>query len=102
MYIFGGRGDWNAPRQTEKDKYCSNIYYLDTSTKKWIRPKIHGIKPIARRSHSACISKQFILEFIKIMIMLLKHVLDCLQLCMMAVYTFLVALTKTRTYIFMT
>lgn len=98
MYIFGGRGDWHAPRQTEKDKYCSNIYYLDTSTRKWIRPKIHGTKPIARRSHSACMSKQFI----KITIMLLKYVLDWLQLCIMAVYTSLVALTKTRTYIFMT
>ncbi|XP_060844195.1 kelch domain-containing protein 3 [Rhopalosiphum padi] len=63
MYIFGGRGDWHAPRQTEKDKYCSNIYYLDTSTKKWIRPKIHGTKPIARRSHSAFVYNGFLYIF---------------------------------------
>jgi len=59
MYIFGGRSDWAAPRQTDKDKYCSDIYYLDTSIRKWIRPKVHGFKPIARRSHSACMSKLF-------------------------------------------
>ncbi|XP_008188760.1 kelch domain-containing protein 3 [Acyrthosiphon pisum] len=53
MYIFGGRSDWAAPRQTDKDKYCSDIYYLDTSRRQWIRPKVHGVKPIARRSHSA-------------------------------------------------
>jgi hypothetical protein len=98
MYIFGGRGDWHAPRQTEKDKYCSNIYYLDTSTKKWIRPKIHGTKPIARRSHSACMPKQFT----KNLIMLLIYVLYWLQLCIMAFYISSVALIKTKIYIFMT
>jgi len=59
MYIFGGRSDYHAPRQTDKDKYCSDIYYLDTSRRKWIRPKVYGIKPIARRSHSACMPKLF-------------------------------------------
>jgi len=59
MYIFGGRSDWAAPSLVNVDKYCSNIYYLDTSKRKWIRPKVYGIKPIGRRSHSACMLKLF-------------------------------------------
>jgi len=54
MYIFGGRGDINAPRFSEKEIYCSKIYYLDTTTKKWVCPKVNGPKPSGRRSHSAC------------------------------------------------
>jgi len=98
MYIFGGRSDWAAPRQTDKDKYCSDIYYLDTSRRQWIRPKVFGIKPIARRSHSACMPKLFI----KNTIMLLMQVLNWLQLCIMVFFTSSVDLTRTRTYIFKT
>lgn len=58
MYIFGGRGDRHAPRQTDSEVYCSNIYYLDTLTKTWTRPKVYGQIPPGRRSHSACMIEQ--------------------------------------------
>lgn len=54
MYIFGGRGDKHAPRQTERDVYCSKIYYLDVITKTWTCPQVFGEIPPGRRSHSAC------------------------------------------------
>lgn len=54
MYIFGGRGDKHAPRQTDKEIYCPEIYYFDTVTKMWMCPTVYGPKPPGRRSHSAC------------------------------------------------
>jgi len=54
MYIFGGRGDLYAPRQTDREIYCSKLYYLDTITKIWVCPIIRGQRPLGRRSHSAC------------------------------------------------
>lgn len=54
MYIFGGRGDMHAPRLTDREIYCSKIYYLDTTTRNWVCPNILGNKPPGRRSHSAC------------------------------------------------
>lgn len=55
MYIFGGRGDRHAPRQTDREIYCSDIYYLDTITNTWVCPTVNGHKPLGRRSHSACL-----------------------------------------------
>ncbi|XP_060860016.1 kelch domain-containing protein 3-like [Metopolophium dirhodum] len=63
MYIFGGRSDWAASRQIDTDTYCSDIYYLDTSRGKWIRPNVYGSKPIARRSHSAFVKDGFFYIF---------------------------------------
>lgn len=57
MYIFGGRGDRNAPRQTDKEIYCPKIHYLDTTTNTWVQPMVYGDKPPGRRSHSACMLK---------------------------------------------
>lgn len=54
MYIYGGRGDMHAPRQTDKEIYCSKIYYLDTTTRIWVCPFVRSCKPPGRRSHSAC------------------------------------------------
>lgn len=54
MYIFGGRGDNDAPRATDREVYCPKIYYFDTITKMWVCPVVNGIKPSGRRSHSAC------------------------------------------------
>lgn len=55
MYIFGGRGDANAPRLTENEVYCDQIYYYDTNAKTWVHSSVTGgVKPPGRRSHSAC------------------------------------------------
>lgn len=54
MYVFGGRGEEPAFRVTDREIYCSEIYYLDTTTHTWIRPNVYGNKPLGRRSHSAC------------------------------------------------
>lgn len=54
MYIFGGRGDKHAPRQTDRDIYCPEIFYLDTNSRMWVCPYVRGHKPTGRRSHSAC------------------------------------------------
>lgn len=54
MYIFGGRGDENAPDQTDNEIYCPEIHYLDTTTNMWVQPTVCGNKPPGRRSHSAC------------------------------------------------
>jgi hypothetical protein len=54
MYIFGGRGDQLAPMQTDREIYCQNIHYLDTTTRVWVTPVVYSEKPLGRRSHSAC------------------------------------------------
>lgn len=54
MYIFGGRGDQLAPMQTDREIYCHNVHYLDTTTRVWVTPVVYGEKPLGRRSHSAC------------------------------------------------
>jgi N-acetylneuraminic acid mutarotase len=53
MYIYGGRGDINAPRQTDSELYCPDIFYLDTTTRMWVCPTVYNHKPPGRRSHSA-------------------------------------------------
>jgi len=61
MYIFGGRGDVNAPRLTENEVYCPDIHYYDTKNKTWVQPLVTGVKPPGRRSHSACKSKLLVM-----------------------------------------
>ncbi|XP_050549045.1 kelch domain-containing protein 3-like [Daktulosphaira vitifoliae] len=63
MYVFGGRGDVHAPRITDREVYCSEIYYFDTTTHTWIRPNVYSNKPPGRRSHSAFYHNGFLYIF---------------------------------------
>lgn len=54
MYIFGGRGDENAPQHTNEDLYCNRMVYLDVHDNTWYTPVTSGDIPIGRRSHVAC------------------------------------------------
>eukprot|EP00102_Acyrthosiphon_pisum_P022420 XP_016659630.1 PREDICTED: kelch domain-containing protein 3-like [Acyrthosiphon pisum] len=63
MYIFGGRSLWARTEQIYNNTFCSHIYYLDTSRRKWKCPKVDGTKPIGRRNHSAFVYNGFIYIF---------------------------------------
>lgn len=54
MYVYGGRGDINAPHNTHEEVYFPEICYLDTTAEKWVTVKPTGTWPEERRSHSAC------------------------------------------------
>jgi len=54
MYIFGGRSDQNGPQHTNQEVYCSKIQVFDTTQCTWHEPQTSGIRPVGRRSHSAC------------------------------------------------
>ncbi|XP_063822675.1 kelch domain-containing protein 3 [Ostrinia nubilalis] len=63
MYIFGGRGDLNSPYNSQEEVYCSQIFYLDTVTEKWVALNPRGTWPEGRRSHSAWLHNGFMYIF---------------------------------------
>lgn len=54
MYIYGGRGDLNAPHNSQEEVYCPRVFFLDVDECKWKIAEPTGIWPQGRRSHSAC------------------------------------------------
>lgn len=56
MYLFGGRGtvQLSGIYISDEEIYSDELWYLDLKTLIWHNVIIDGIKPIGRRSHSAC------------------------------------------------
>lgn len=54
MYLFGGRGDPVNSSNLTEERYCSQLFYLDTIKEKWVMVNAQGNCPEGRRSHSAC------------------------------------------------
>lgn len=54
MFVFGGRGDENAPQHSQQELYCNRMMYLDVGDKTWYTLVTSGDIPIGRRSHVAC------------------------------------------------
>ncbi|XP_037499359.1 kelch domain-containing protein 3 isoform X1 [Rhipicephalus sanguineus] len=53
MYVWGGRGDSQGPYHSQSEVYCNRMAYLDTATSCWVHPRVEGVPPEGRRSHSA-------------------------------------------------
>lgn len=51
MYIWGGHS------ADLFQVYDSSIFFLDTSTLTWVRPRVHGLLPATREDHSAFVYK---------------------------------------------
>lgn len=56
MYIFGGRGAVQESGMyiPDEEVYGDELWYLDLNTFVWHNVIVETIKPIGRRSHSAC------------------------------------------------
>lgn len=58
MYIYGGRSDNGGNQFTGSETYDQCMHVLDVTTNTWSTEQpVHGIKPNARRSHSAWVYK---------------------------------------------
>ncbi|XP_037575963.1 kelch domain-containing protein 3-like isoform X1 [Dermacentor silvarum] len=53
MYVWGGRGDSQGPYHSQSEVYCNRMAFLDTATSCWVHPRVDGVPPEGRRSHSA-------------------------------------------------
>nr|CAB3259308.1 kelch domain-containing protein 3 [Phallusia mammillata] len=54
IYVFGGRGDVNAPMHSNRDIYDNTLKVFNTKTCEWSNPvNPTSIAPLGRRSHSA-------------------------------------------------
>lgn len=58
MYVFGGRSDEAGYYHTNKDKYCSELKFLNLKKLQWSEVKMTGDIPCGRRSHSVCMIKK--------------------------------------------
>lgn len=56
MYLFGGRGavQLSGMYIPYDEIYSDELWYLDLKTLVWHNVIIEGMRPIGRRSHSAC------------------------------------------------
>ncbi|XP_077497478.1 kelch domain-containing protein 3-like [Amblyomma americanum] len=55
IYVWGG-AVWDPSFGIRE---CENtIYYLETTTSTWVRPRVQGVPPVAREGHAALVYKE--------------------------------------------